>query len=764
MADVDDDDAGTTTGDDEEALLRKLKRWEKNAKQHWSEWRQEARQAYDFVAGKQWSADDKAALLDQMRQPVVFNRIAPMVDAVSGAEVLNRQEVRYSPREQGDVQVSEIVTAADEWARNLADTEDEESDAFADVIICGMAWTETKMDYEDDPEGRIVDDRVDPLEMLSDPQAKKRNVADARFVIRSRWRSKSDLKPAWLAKIKDGPTGGPDYLDDEVGTGHTGPRDDYEREDAKAIGSTNKSMVWVRHFQWIEKKEVYRIADEATGQAIVVDKPKLKQIGDMMLTQGIKPPPFVKLQTNRYRQAIIAGDVILELDDIDCGAFTFKAITGKRDRNANTFYGVVRAMVDPQMWGNKFFCQIMHILNTAAKGGLLYEAGSFSNPRKALEDWSKPDAAIELQRGARSGQKSAVQERRPAVFPVGLDKLMEFALNNLPQTSGSNPEMLGLVERDQPGVLEAQRKKAGYAILATFFDSLRRYRKMKGRVRLFFIQNYISDGRLIRIKGKDSTEQYVPLVKQADTATYDVIVDDAPMSPNQKEMTWLMMQNMMPMLAKMNVPPEVWQILIEYSPLPSSVALSNSEAITNAAQRPPPPDPEIVKAQTAAQSKQAELQQKDEAQEKQAVIDQQKAEREFELEKAKMLNELEVEKVKLQIEVEKGRQEILAQAQKHNMEMTHAHNKLTMENQHHQQTLAFQSQQSQQELAFQERQGAAKLHNERALGEGKLANEREIAKTKAAAQPKPAAEPAPKKRRVKINRDGAGRMTEIVEH
>src|SRR5262245_34156534 len=185
----DEDDAGTAEGgadtDDNEALLRKLKRWEREAKQHWSEWREEARQCFDYVAGKQWSADDKAALLDQMRQPVVFNRVAPMVDAVTGAEILNRQEVRYSPREPGDVQVNELITAADEWARNLADTEDEESDAFADVVICGMAWTETKMDYEDDPEGRIVDDRIDPLEMWSDPQAKKRNVADARFVIRS---------------------------------------------------------------------------------------------------------------------------------------------------------------------------------------------------------------------------------------------------------------------------------------------------------------------------------------------------------------------------------------------------------------------------------------------------------------------------------------------------------------------------------------------------------------------------------------------------
>src|SRR5499426_4931716 len=143
-------EAGPTKDDDDETLLRRLKKWERLAKDHWSKWREEARQAFDFVAGHQWSADDKAALLDQMRQPVTFNRVAPMVDAVTGAEILNRQEVRYLPREQGDVQVNELITAADEWARNLADTEDEESDCFADVVICGLGWTETRMDYAED--------------------------------------------------------------------------------------------------------------------------------------------------------------------------------------------------------------------------------------------------------------------------------------------------------------------------------------------------------------------------------------------------------------------------------------------------------------------------------------------------------------------------------------------------------------------------------------------------------------------------------------
>ncbi len=53
---------------------------------------------------------------------------------------------------------------------------------------------------------------------------------------------------------------------------------------------------------------------------------------------------------------------------------------------------------------------------------------------------------------------------------------------------------------------------------------------------LYLIENYLSDGRLIRIVGQEQ-EQYVPLIRQPGNASYDVIVDEAPTSPNQKEAT-----------------------------------------------------------------------------------------------------------------------------------------------------------------------------------------------------------------------------------
>jgi hypothetical protein len=297
-----------------------------------------------------------------------------------------------------------------------------------------------------------------------------------------------------------------------------------------------------------------------------------------------------------------------------------------------------------------------------------------------MDDWSRPDAAIELKRGALSGAANPpVQERTPKVMPVGTERMLEFVHSMLPQTSGISPEMLGLVERDQPGVLEMQRKKAGYAILAVFFDSLRRYRKEKGRTRLYFIQNYISDGRLIRIKGKDSTLQYVPLVKDPGTATYDVIVDEAPMSPNQKEATWSMLQAMMPLLAKLNVPPEIWSIIIEYSPLPSSVSGKINQVISQQAEQPPPPDPEMMKIQAQIEGDKARL-----AGEQQS--------RQLELEFRREEHQLETEKTVLELQ---------AQRERNRLEVEAALAKMAANTQASRQKLAVQAVSDQQKLATQ---------------------------------------------------------------
>jgi hypothetical protein len=120
-------------------------------------------------------------------------------------------------------------------------------------------------------------------------------------------------------------------------------------------------------------------------------------------------------------------------------------------------------------------------------------------------------------------------------FPQGSFELMQFAVNSLPQVSGVNTEMLGMQQASgQAASLDRQRKQSVMIILQPLFDGLRRYRKEQGRLMLYLIQHYLSDGRLIKIEGRNEA-QYVPLIKQAD-AEYDVVVvDEARPRPTRKK-------------------------------------------------------------------------------------------------------------------------------------------------------------------------------------------------------------------------------------
>src|SRR6185437_1631715 len=98
-------------------------------------------------------------LRENLREPVTFNRIAPTIDAVSGAEIMGRQQVIYEPRQIGASAQNEVLSKGAEWVRDECDAEHEESEAAKDVMICGVGWTETRMDYDDDPDGKIVIER-----------------------------------------------------------------------------------------------------------------------------------------------------------------------------------------------------------------------------------------------------------------------------------------------------------------------------------------------------------------------------------------------------------------------------------------------------------------------------------------------------------------------------------------------------------------------------------------------------------------------------
>ena len=582
------------------------KKW-REAKDGHSRWRDEARTAYAFRAGDQWADDDANKLKEEGRPTVTFNRCEAMIEAVCGLEINNRQDIRYYPREIGDVKVNEILTATAEWIRDGTNAEDAESEAFRDSATCGVGVTEYRMDYEDDPDGKVIIERRDPLMVFPDPHAVKRCYADAKYVFHAEILDKSDVEDRWPdAEFNAG--------NDDLGTSNPGDGDNSWKYDGDAIDTVEKDKCLVLHYQCWKKEPYYRLFDPFQEKNVELTEEEFEKLEKNGKKAGLtfaradsageNDIAYVKQSKKVYYRGFYIGSTELEYSRSPCQTgFTFKFITAKRDRNKKCWYGIMRVLMDPQKWANKWLSQILHLINSNVKGGAFIEENALVDKRKAEEQWAAPNPLILLTEGS----IDKIRERQQAGYPTGLDRLMTFAFESMPFVTGINLEMLGLADREQAGVLEAQRRKAAMAILAPMFESLREFRKDSGVLLLEYIQKFIPEGKLIRVIGERKDPKFVPFAKQNDTVKYDVVVDQAPDSPDFKQEVWAGLQEIIPALLKQGVP--IPASVLAYSPVPSEVAEDLSKAMQGAQPLPPEVQAKMQEMQQLAEKTAKENQQ-----------------------------------------------------------------------------------------------------------------------------------------------------------
>lgn len=653
------------------------------------EWRKEAVIDYAFHAGHgQWEEADKIRLKDQQRPCITFNRIAPVVASVVGQEINQRAEVTYKPRttqtaEQpqapgGDVLgqqmgpvagaddtgPAETITAAAAYLRDQCDAEDEESDAFQDTVICGMGWVETRVSHDKNPDGDLVEDRIDPLEMLWDCKAQKRNIIDARRIWRAREIDKWEAKEMFPGKDMSLLDASWARLDKTTEPHDREAARHYESDQVEDYDPNRKTVTLVE-CQYYTTKTAYKSVDIQSGEPVEFeDKKQADNYVKNAFTVTGQQLPVSKHKKRVYRTAIIGKEVLSDEESQSQECFKYQAITGYRDRNSKQWVGLVRAMRDPQRWANALFSSVLHQIQTTGKG-IMAERGAFEDDQRAEKDWANGSKIVWLKTGAIAGQQ--IQQKEQHALPQGTFDMMQFSLGAFRDVTGVNIESMGLADRSQAASLEMQRTKQAGVILAGLFDGLRRFRKENGRLILDLIRNFLSDGRLVRVVGPDY-EQYVPLIKQDDTIDYDIIVDESPTSPNQKEMSWAILQQLLPVIGK-NLTPATGAILLKASPLPESVVRefkrSAEKEAEAAAQQP---NPEMMKIEADMQMKQMDAQTNQQKSQMDMALAQQKGQIDMQLGQMELqLKSIEVELAKFQAGIDLQTAQFNVQAKQQEM-------------------------------------------------------------------------------------------------
>lgn len=588
----------STQGD--ENLYVTLKEWVMTDIERSQSWRSRARGNYAFLAGigdKQWDETALKVLRDEGRPVITFNRTLKYVMAIRGLEINNRHETIYLPRDVtavGKVAANELLTQCSEWMDDQCNASRHKSRAFRDMLTTGLGVTESLMDYDDDPRGKYVRVRVNPLEIGWDTNARDQNYLDKKRVWRVREMlvsearellagitqdtfTDADLHASWAADVTSAA-----YSE------RTKTLEEKERRDEAKAAADPKRKVLIVQVQWWEYEPYHRVAmvDPGTGTAKTMDvRPEQLQVVQARAQElGVQVTPTRRLRRKVYKQAFVGSRVLAVGPAPRPDGFSFNFMTYEIDDGDGMPFGFVDVMRDVQVWSNKLFSQVLHIINSTAKGGILAETAAFDDIKEAQRTYAKPNAITEVADGALS--KGKIMAKPGAGMPTAVIQMLQFAVQSFSDVSGVNLELLGLSDRNQPGVLEAQRKQAAMTILATAFDSVALYEQEEGRLKLYFIQNFIArTDRMIRIAGDDGYE-LIPLIRDKTLGEYDVVVEDAPSAPNTKEKVWQVLGMLVPPLERNGLmTPEAVAAMLDYVPyLPSKLA----QLLKKIAMRPDP--------------------------------------------------------------------------------------------------------------------------------------------------------------------------------
>jgi hypothetical protein len=475
-------------------------------------------------------------------------------------EANQRQETTFVPRENDDTGLADTLKQVTDWARDYAEIDVEEAEAFENCLTCGIGWTYTFMDYEEDLDGKVMQESIPPFEMTYDMWAKKRNLRDARWVCRSKEMHKDEIIELWPEKedelqlIEE-----VSYEDDDRQIiEKDDPTDRYTDEEEQEPQQRKNPRV--RHFQWYERQPVYRVG--MNNQIVELEQERFNKLKDELDIRGIK---YIKQSKRIYYEAYVVNNVLLQKGKSPCqSGFNYKAVTGKRDHVFRQWYGLVRLMKDPQRWANKFFSSFLDIFASNSKGGVMIEEGAVSDMNKFEEEWAKPDSIVWLKEGAIAQGK--VQEKPMAPYPATADRLMQYSVDSVYKVAGVNMDMMGMSERTEVGMVVESRKKSAYTVLAPFFDALGHYRKESGLTLLEYIRDYVPAQRMAEVV-EDELVPYVEQIKQIDLRQVNVKVAESPSSDHNKMITWAFITQIVPQLLQLgiSVPPEI----LEYSPLPA---------------------------------------------------------------------------------------------------------------------------------------------------------------------------------------------------
>ena len=544
--------------------------------------------SWSFYNADQMTYSDRIQFMDtwgrKRRAIVNFNEVQPNVDAVAGFMAQNRRQAKAIARlnqNQGQQLYSKNMNALLGYHRERCNADQLESDQDLDMLVAGYGAIDTELSYDIGnattmPNGEVVKKNLDASCTYWDPSAKGKNIMDARWVgywedyeLRDALRLFQGSTQQDFEEVSTEEPANGGYIFNPYG----GIYSKIKLDNTVEWTSKESDMVRVFNHQWFEYETFYKAENPIYNAVDVMDasfmKMRMDIIKDQIKLPGdtkeddifafdpsaesltfdeatkrklvkefgdlIQPIPFKR---KVFYTAVMSGKhVFTWFKSVSQSGFSIKFKTGNWNKNRKMWMGMVNTLMEPQKYKNKALTELMFTIAANSKGGVMVEDDAVEDIADFEGKWAKTDAVIVVKSGALAAGK--IQEKTRAALPTGLENIITLSDQALSK-NGVDPAFLGDIGRDdQSGVLYKRRIRQVISKFARYFDSITLYQKEDCRLMLDLIPIWVENNRgaVVRMVGKDGSDEFFQLSEDKLAPEYDVDIQEAALSSDEKAET-----------------------------------------------------------------------------------------------------------------------------------------------------------------------------------------------------------------------------------
>lgn len=481
----------------------------------------------DFVASNQWDEADKAALRAAKRPFLTINKVLITLMSVTGEQIETRSETAFRARYGAPSGNADLLT---KLYRHIGDSNQlnwVRSDVFADGAVTSRGYFDVRLGrFELNTAGEVVITRLNPRNVLPDPDATSMDPEEWNDVIVTSWMTADDIAMHYSEADAELLRGRGEsawaYGFDSI---EAYGADRFGGGSALSANVTDEMKAQLRNIRVIErqhrkmaKKKFF--VDPRTGMKREI--PEAWKRDEIAAVASASDLLVVEELGKRIRWTVTADDVVLHDSWSPYRHFTVVPYFPVF-RHGRTI-GVVENLIDPQELLNKTLSQELHVVNTMANSGWKVRTGSLQN--MTMEELEQSGARTGLVLEVNGDPEKDVVKITPNAIPTGLDRISFKAENFIKSISGRGDSVMGLDRADVSGKAIGEKKSSSDVTLRTALDNLDRTDHMMARVVLDIVQHYYTDPRIMNVVRDDLTGDVEPIsINMPDPKTGEILGD-----------------------------------------------------------------------------------------------------------------------------------------------------------------------------------------------------------------------------------------------